>query len=328
MKSKNKSFELILFSDEAKNKLISLREGEMKLGQKISSGKDFETFYGKYVILGISEDIGPQSNGGFSGADASYNSFLSRFLNIQSNQFIDGKEICVFGEIKSNVKFESILQGRKIVEELDEFVVSILEKIIVNKFFPIVIGGGHNNAFPLIKAFSLIQNRPINVINCDPHADFRKLEGRHSGNPFSYAFFNKYLDDYAVIGLHQSYNSEYILSELTKHNFLHSFFETYIVDKNKFKVDLDFFLKRIASQSFGAELDLDSISFMPSSAYTPSGLTVEEARYYVMKVATSKNILYLHLPEASPKNEMEERIVGKTLAYLVSDFIKNHMLAN
>jgi formiminoglutamase len=60
---------------------------------------------------------------------------------------------------------------------------------------------------------------------------------------------------------------------------------------------------------------------MPSSAYTPSGFSVENARNYIRKLAHHKKCVYLHLPEGAPTNIQEEKIVGKTLAYLVWDFI-------
>jgi formiminoglutamase len=45
-------------------------------------------------------------------------------------------------------------------------------------------------------------------------------------------------------------------------------------------------------------------------------------------MAKSRKVQYLHLPEAAPKNEKEEAIVGKTLAYLVTDFIKANQSAS
>ena len=63
---------------------------------------------------------------------------------------------------------------------------------------------------------------------------------------------------------------------------------------------------------------------MPYSAYSFSGITVEEARQYILFLGKQKNVAYLHLPEGAPVNAREEVIVGKTLAYLVSDFIKSN----
>ncbi len=315
------NFEFIAFSETSLSEITSIRNGEVKLGQKLLTKSD-ELDNANYFILGISEDIGPQSNGGFGGATSAFSAFLKRFVNIQSNQFLIGENILVLGEIISNVEFQNITDGRKLVEELDLFVESILSPLIIKGLIPIVIGGGHNNAFPLIKTISKIIGNPISVINFDPHADFRPLEGRHSGNPFSYAFYHGYLQKYAVLGLHQSYNSQFILDQLKKHDFMFSFFDDYLIGNANFNEDVKIFFEYINVHKFGIELDLDAISNMPSSAYSPSGMSIEAARTYVLKMAKSKNVQYLHLPEAAPVGEKEDTIVGKTLAYLVSDFIK------
>ncbi len=323
MNSQQNTFKFTHFTREKINSLTSSRQGETKLGETISS----DPSKAKYLILGISEDIGPQSNGGFPGSTTAFSAFLKRFLNIQSNQFLSGQSIAILGEITALASFESMEQGRSAVAELDEFVVSILKPYVEKGMIPIVIGGGHNNAYPLIKTVSQTLNQPIRVVNFDPHADFRPLEGRHSGNPFSYAFHDGFMDFYAIMGLHQSYNSQFILDELVKHQMLCSFFDDYLVGKAGFEQDLEAFASRIQSAPFGIELDMDSIAYMPSSAFSPSGMTLEQARQYVLKMAQSPNAKYFHLPEAAPKNPEEEAVVGKALAYLVTDFIKTNLSA-
>lgn len=317
------NFEFVSFSKQSLSELTSIRAGEVKLGEKLlCSEDDFSNI--KYFILGISEDIGPQSNGGFAGSTKAFAAFLKRFVNIQSNQFLTGENTLILGEIISNVPFQNLIEGRKLIEELDSFVELIISPLILKGLIPIVIGGGHNNSFPLIKSVSKNAGKPISVINFDPHADFRPLEGRHSGNPFSYAFEQGFLQKYAILGLHQSYNSQFILEELEKNHFMFSFFDDYLSGKADFKEDLKTFFQYITDNKFGVELDLDAIAYMPSSAFSPSGMSVEDARTYILQMAKSGNVRYLHLPEAAPKTEKEDAIVGKTLAYLVSDFIKSN----
>lgn len=322
------NFEFIPFTQKSLSGITSIRSGEVKLGEKLQTLENGVTDTAKYFILGISEDIGPQSNGGLSGSTGAFNAFIKRFVNIQSNQFFNGGNTIVLGEIISNSIFQNLETGRKLIDELDLFVESIISPYIQSGLIPIVIGGGHNNAFPIIKSISKSLEQSISVINFDPHADFRPLEGRHSGNPFSYAYDHGFLNKYAILGLHQSYNSQYILDQLTKNDFLFSFFDDYLSKKANFEQDLITFYEHINSGEFGIELDLDAIAYMPSSAFSPSGMAVEEARSYILQMAKSKNVQYLHLPEAAPKNEKEEAIVGKTLAYLVSDFIKTNQLAH
>ncbi len=321
MKSEFQYFELIKFDEQSILSKLSKRDGETKLGEKIMF--DFSDSSCKYVVLGISEDIGPQANFGFGGSDKAFSSFLPRFLNVQSNRFLSGQEICLYGEIKQTNPFYDIDEARTRIEVLDNFVQSIAEPIIAAGKILIVIGGGHNNAYPLIKSVFGVTNEAIDVFNLDPHSDCRALEGRHSGNPFSYAVANGYLKNYTVLGLHQQYNSESLLNYLDQHSFSYSFYEDYLDGTRDFKSNLQSICSQADSdRSRGIELDMDSIVNMPSSAYTPSGFSVAEARIYMRTLAKLNNIAYIHLPEGAPRNENEEKIVGKTLVYLVVDFIK------
>lgn len=301
----------------------SMREGETKLGQVIHTHPELETT--KYVILGICESIGPQSNWGFSGAENGFNAFLKRFLNMQSNRFLNGKNVAIAGQIKQQVQFTTVENGRTLLEELDALVFETVMPFMSKGKIPIVIGGGHNNAFALIKAASIAKNETVAVINLDPHADCRPFEGRHSGNPFSYAFAQKHLSSYTVLGLHKSYNSEYLLQFMDDHQFRYTFFDDYILNPNNFRLDIEHACEKLENQqNIGLELDMDSIQLMPSSAFTPSGIRIEQARQYLQLTAQLNGISYLHLPEAAPMTETEEKIVGKALAYLVWDFIHTH----
>lgn len=324
MKSQFDHFSFNPYYQETLSQLTNIREGETKVGEKIQVFHQDLEKTSKYVLLGISEDIGPQANGGNPGSTSAFGAFLPRFLNMQVNHFLTVDDVVVLGEIQSHVSFENIKQARNLVGELDDFVTSILQPFTDQQCIPIVIGGGHNNAFPIIRAVSNSEKQPIHVINLDPHADIRRLEGRHSGNPFSTAFQEGFLKFYVVMGLHQSYNSQYILDQLKTNGFMYSFFDDYIFGNADFNADLKAFKTQIESNPYGIELDMDAIAYLPSSAFTPSGISIEQARSYIFQLAKSNQVRYLHLPEAAPKTPKEEAIVGKTLAYLVSDFIKSN----
>ena len=321
MKSEFNYFQFKAFDDAQIQSLVSKREGETKLGEQISPYGAESTC--KYVVLGISEDIGPQGNMGLPGSKNAFNSFLSRFLNVQSNRFLNGDQICLLGEISQVESFKTIEEARIRIEVLDEFVQSIIEPIIASGKIPIVIGGGHNNAFPLIKSTFAALQKKIDVVNFDPHSDCRALEGRHSGNPFSYATEEGFINNYTVLGLHEQYNSESLLKYLDKNNYHYTFFEDYIDQSRDLKNDIDeILLNRDSNTPLGIELDLDSISMMPTSAFTPSGFSLNEARFFVRRIAKDNNITYIHIPEGAPQTLHEEKIVGKAIAYLVIDFIK------
>lgn len=301
-------------------KIISHRDGEQKIGETIQT--DWTHSICKFVILGVIDDIGPQANLGLPGAVNGFTPFLHKFLNMQDNRYLKGENIGLFGTIKSDYKFTSIDEARDYVNHLDNYISKCISQILEQNKIPILIGGGHNNAYPLLKASSKYFNQKIDCINLDPHADCRALEGRHSGNPFSYAFKHNYLNSYTVFGLHKPYNSESIYQFLDKHNCQYSFFEDYIDSPEQFINDLNNFNSiRNKHVMLGIELDLDAIAMMPTSAFTPSGVSIEWARKYVRMLSKENKICYLHLTEGAPISTIEDKIIGKTLAYLTADFI-------
>lgn len=300
----------------------SVRQGETKLGQTIKTKVSQNT---RFVILGIEESIGPQSNFGLPGSENAFSSYIRHFVNIQSNQFLVGNEICYIGSIRQTTEFSSVENGRIAIEELDTLVNDVLSSHINNSIIPIIIGGGHNNAYPIIKSMATIKSNKMDVINLDPHADCRSLEGRHSGNPFSYGLTEKLIETYTVLGLHMGYNSQFLLDFLKNNNCNFTLYDNYLIDRKQLLLDLQQAID-LTKNPVGIELDMDAIAFMPSSAFSPSGWSVDEARAYIQTFAKSNKIAYLHLPEGAPTTTQEEKVVGKTLSYLVYDFIRIKLL--
>lgn len=316
----NEHFTFHPFEPEELLERTHVRSGEQRIGEKLC--QDSQSASLRFVILGIEESLGPRANYGSKGAENAFESFLVKFLNMQSNVFCSGGDVHILGRIRSNVEFENILQAREYIHELDLLIENILTPYVERKVIPIVIGGGHNNAYPLIKLVSQEMKESISVVNLDPHADCRALEGRHSGNSFSYAMEGGYLGKYAVIGLHQAFNNQHMLDYLSEKNCFTTFFESYLSDPQQFYRDLESVTEEFSeANAFGIELDMDCIAGMPSSAFTPSGFTLEQARTYVRKMALLPNVCYLHLPEAAPVNASDAKITGKALAYLTWDFI-------
>lgn len=310
--------------------LITLRDFETKIGQNLTTGSVNELYKKgvKYVLLGVEESIGPRANLGNLGAENAWNAFLKSFVNVQDNHFINQLEIGVLGSFKFNSDHTNVDLLRALTEVIDKELAIIIEQIAKKKMIPILIGGGHNNALPLLTGIAKAYGTSLNAINCDPHADFRPLEGRHSGNGFSYAMARGFLEKYFILGLHQSYNGKSIFKKFDEFNknekkIMWTYFDDWIYGKSTMENDIETGIKFIKDRPIGLELDMDSIAYMPSSASGPSGIQLNEARRYISKCASSLEVAYLHLTEAAPTNELEYKMVGKSLAYLVSDFLKN-----
>ncbi|MCH2225170.1 MAG: formimidoylglutamase [Crocinitomicaceae bacterium] len=314
--SQNKNFAFEAFNHSSISKYLSPREGEKKLGESIENNSA-----SPFVILGICEDSGPRANLGNAGSTNAFDAFLGKFLNMQSNQFLNGNEISIAGKIVQQTSPNDIEILRSHIVELDEFVQEIIHHVVSSNQILIVIGGGHNNAYPIIKSMQSIHKTQHSILNIDPHADCRPLEGRHSGNPFSYAISEGAISKYGVLGLHEQYNSQGILDFLKAHKCTHSYFDNYLDGTKSLRDDVESFINESSNTPLGIEIDLDCIENMPTSAFTPSGFSVNEIRS-VIKALNAQTIHYLHLPEGSPNNHLEESIVGKTLAYFVTDFMK------
>ena len=189
--------------------LTKIRRFETKLGERLQVVNDhpakLEDFLkstrAKFILFGVPEDIGTRANMGVGGTDTAWLSFLQFFLNIQSNDFLSGDDIALighfdFGDIQylidrtAHSEDEKVEAYRHAVTTIDNEVEKMAKIITEHKKIPIVIGGGHNNAYALIKGTAKgwhkadkIPLAQINCINLDAHSDYRPLEGRHSGNP-------------------------------------------------------------------------------------------------------------------------------------------------
>lgn len=312
---------LKIYAQHDIDRLVIHREGETRLGEKVavlSSWEELPNTIGKFVLLGIPEDIGVRANAGIAGAASVWRLALMAFLNIQSNRFLNGEEILILGHLEIDEPSDTSIKGlRDKVAEIDDLVYPIIEKIIAAGKIPIVIGGGHNNAYGVIKGTSLAYRGPIDVLNVDAHADLREMEGRHSGNGFSYALKENYLNHYLMYGLHQNYNNEAILSQIESNPKLKAIF----FDDILLGADTDGFFDGLGPAA-GLEIDLDCIQNVLSSAETPSGFEVNAVRKLILTHA--KKFSYLHICEGATRmlDGRVSKLTSKLIAYLVSDFVK------
>jgi formiminoglutamase len=336
---------LIPFTVNDLAKVTNHRSGEIKFGEKmivIPKGADKINFLkeseAKYVLLGIPEDIGVRANYGRPGAASAWQSAIKSIANIQHNRFCKGSQIIVLGQINvaeemrdvENLDFNDIDDRSKLsqlVEKIDKEVSHIIFTIIKAGKTPIIIGGGHNNAYGNIKGSALAKGKPINAINFDAHSDFRILEGRHSGNGFSYAYEEGFLKKYFIFGLHENYTSKSVLDIIKKleDRVRYNTYDSVNIRKEKeFNKEMIMALEFIKNDSFGIEIDLDAIPNIASSAMTISGFSVEELRQFVSFFGQHKNATYLHICEGAPDldDAPNNNLIGKLIGYLITDFIK------
>jgi len=343
--------QLKLYSKQDILSLTKIRRFETKLGEVVQVLDDPADLAGslqrtaaEYVVVGIPEDIGVRANDGIGGAASAWGSFLNSFLNIQSNDFMTGESLLVLGafdfsqlrlliEANAHSREERLEAYRHAVRTIDDDVEHLIKQITAAGKIPIVIGGGHNNAYPLIKGAAkglhkagIIPLAQINCVNLDAHTDYRPAEGRHSGNPFRYADEDGYLQKYCAIGVHESYLPQNVWLDISNNPFMDliTFEDIFILEKRTFPQAVAHATDFTDEGYIGLELDLDCIQGALSSAMTPSGLSPLHARQYVTFAATDSKIAYLHICEgaAALEDGRTDASTGKLISYIVSDFIK------
>lgn len=290
-------------------------ETELELISGLTALKQYAPV--RYVVLGISEDIGPRANLGQPGAECGFSAFRDALVNIQHNNLVRGDEIIFLGEVdlenlqKNSLGLdpgmpEDLANLRRMVGEIDCRVVPLVRAIIKAGFEPILVGGGHNNAYPVILGMHQAFDKTISVYNFDPHADCRPLEGRHSGNGFSQAITELKVSDYSVIGLKPEYNSEKTMMFLQEFDVF--FEESYYQDM--LSADSVNLAISEAIESYADEqkpkhpclvtVDCDAVIDMPSSARTATGFSQANAFRFIQDVIDNKMVRALYIAEAGP----------------------------
>jgi formiminoglutamase len=347
----NAMLHLKIYNKEDVLSLTRLRRFETKLGERlllVDNAKMLErtltTTKAKYVLFGIPEDLGGKGNFGIGGADTLWVPFLQSFLNIQSNDFFDGSEILLvghfdFGDIEYLIdktaknEDEKIEAYRHAVNAIDDEVEHLVKLVTAAKKIPIVIGGGHNNSYPLIKGAAkgwhnagVTALAQINCINLDAHADYRPMEGRHSGNAFRYAEEDGYLQKYCIVGLHENYLPQNVWIDIVNNPFIDciTFEDIFLHEKRSFIQAVAHATGFTEDTLTGIDIDLDSIQNTLSSAMTPVGIQAIHARQYISFAAADAKPAYLHICEGATRlsDGRTDATTGKLISYLVSDFVK------
>jgi formiminoglutamase len=293
--------------------LYSPRAGEQRLGDALAP-----LGQAPFVLLGAAEDLGVRANGGRPGAAESPEGVFRALLNIPCNGWVRGGELSWGGILD--------LRSAASVEAVDEAVHAAVAPWMKAGLVPLVVGGGHNNAYPLLRAASEAAGAPVNALNLDPHPDVRALEGRHSGNGFSYAREHGLLDRYAVLGLSEYAVNSASLDRLnTTPGWTYETLESWAVrGETSWESAMDRMLGHVQKGRFGLEIDVDGITGAPSSAQTASGLTWLQARELAYRAGQTGQVSYLHLTELALNYASEGERPGqaKAAAMLLLDFVR------
>lgn len=326
------------------------RRFETKLGERVqvldnadNLEESLKVSRAKFVVLGIKESIGVKGNYGNVDQEDIWAAFLESFVNLQSNDFVEGGEVLILGhfdfaEVESLIESnahddeERVSAYRHAVNQVDDAVEPLIKLITQYNKIPVVISGGHNNAYPIIKGaakgLSKAGKTPLASINCvnlDVHPEFRAMEGRHSGNPFTYAEEDGYLQKYCIIGIHENQLTQNIWMDVVNNPFIDfiTYEDIFIHEKKSFLEAIAHATTFTEDNYTGIELDFDIIENHFSSLSFAGGISPLHARQFVSYASGDSKTAYLHICASHKAGEKRSSdATGKLISYLVSDFLK------
>lgn len=342
------SQQLKIYSREQVLSYTKTRRFETKIGEvvqtlpvKENTEEAIRKSNAKFVVFGVPEDIGIKANEGSGTSESAWFSFLNSFLNIQSNDFFDGSNVLLLGHlnfagvaevIESNAgnEEERTEAYRHSVSRVDEVVEDVVKAITASNKIPVVISGGHGNAYGCIKGAAKgwhkageIGLAQINVINLDADAEYKPMEGRHSGNAIRYAEEDGYLEKYCVIGMHENKLSQNSWLDIANNPFFDfvTYEDIFIHGKQSFTEAAHHAFNFTDNSLCGIDIDITDILFAGATA---TGISALHARQFIHLAALNVKSAYLHIAESANRTNENYDVVsaGKFMSYLVSDFIK------
>ncbi len=206
-------------------------------------------------------------------------------------------------------------------EKLSESIQFLLKKNI----FPIVLGGGHDVAFPHVESILKASNKKlkIGIINFDAHFDLRPVgSSPNSGTPF-YQLFQKYREyvSYCVLGIQKASNPQSLFSIAEEENALFfSNFECTLSNFESITQQLFSFLEEHDKLYITIDMDGFSSAFAPGvSAPSPLGFAPDFVIKMLHYFFSTGKVISCDIAELNPSHDIDNT-TAKLAARLV-DFI-------
>lgn len=276
----------------------------------------------KIGIIGVPTDEGVKRNGGRVGAKDGPDAIRTEFY--KRTPFVIGEEkspvtvpVFDFGNIKIG----------KTLEETHEKLSEVVHSLIAAEIIPIVLGGGHDIAYPNFAGFSK-GKQTVGVINIDTQLDYRKpIPKRNSGTSF-----RQMLDQHqsplnamnlVEIGIQSFANSADHYAELIERGA--TIFSLRDVRKEGIAktLDLAYELATSSADSLYISFDLDAVHSADApgvSAPLPTGLTAEEFLTAALFAGKRRKTKLIDIVELNPKFDLDTR-TAKLAALAIMYFL-------
>lgn len=220
----------------------------------------------------------------------------------------------------------NILQPDRDLEKSHEEIQQLVKALIAHKCFPVVLGGGHDLAYPHyqgIKQASGASSR-IGIINLDAHLDLRHHPIRNSGTPFYQIALNHPGEfHYLCLGIQKFSNTPFHFQRANQ-------LGVRILMAEDFQLVYWENIERVLAEFMGSvdlvylTIDMDGFasSVAPGvSAPSSLGFTPEVVLPTLAKIASSGKLISMDVVECNPEFDIDQRtarlaarVIAHTLA--------------
>jgi formimidoylglutamase len=299
------------YLDPPNEKLFFSRNdrSDPRMGEIVLRGEKNYTEEVKIGIVGVPTDEGVKRNGGRVGAKDGPDAIRTEFYKRTS--FVIGKEKSP--AIVPVFDFGDITIG-KTLEETHDRLSEVVHSLVSADIVPIVLGGGHDIAYPNFAGFSK-GKRSVGVINIDTHLDYRKpIPKRNSGTSF-----RQMLDQHqsplnamnlVEIGIQSFANSADHYSELIERGATVFSLRDVRAEGMTKTLELAYELAVSSADSLYISFDLDAVHSTDApgvSAPLPTGLTAEEFLTAALFAGKRRKTKLIDIVELNPKYDVDGR---------------------
>lgn len=280
-----------------------------------------ETFHSeqKFLWLSSPSDIGVRRNFGRNGTRFAPRAILNCFkkLNNHSNQ----NDHLIFHQTVSSQENEKV-DFHQAQDQSSSRILKLLSDTNISNI--IHIGGGHDHAYPMLKALEESGIEELVILNVDAHLDTRIDEIRHSGTPFrDFSKETKIKVFLHQFGIHDFANSNSTMSELKNVNQTITFRKDCKNTLDTFK-EINWKNPKLAL-FFSLDTDaLDGSLFEGVSAVNHDGLALNQVKSimhdFFDKTAKAKKVLGIY--EYNPLFDNLSQKGARAIASIIYEFLK------
>ncbi len=250
------------------------------------------------VFFGLADDQGIKNVGGRVGASQGPASFRRKFCRLR------------FPHLPFPVYDLGDLQPENTIEETHRAARDVIGQIHAAGHSPVIIGGGHDLAFPEAAALLDSVKKPIRFVNLDAHLDVRDTgKGITSGSPWYLLAespeFQKSKSEIFEVGIQPHCNAVELQEYARKKKFSITWFsELRGKDMAKYLTSL------LKGKTALVSLDIDSVRWSDApgcSAPQNTGFTADEAIAMSFAAGSAKAVRSFGIYELSPPLDREEQ---------------------